>query len=292
MASRVSAVDLFPPLSARLRAELFAALAEVEIEPCAVTPVVSDPPWRAPSAYRVVAADGREFKVRIGQRARLAARNALLAAHLGDPALVAPVARVGRVTVERWVAGQTLSEVRLLGRHVDEASALLGRIHGFTGVPGERLPQQRRVDPVIERVGRHVAQLVDDGVVTRPDAADVRRIARALPATATWGLIHSDICPQNLVVRLDATLASIDNERLGRGFLEADLARTWYRWPMPARTWVRFEGNYRAGAAPLAPDVQHAWRVVVVLRTLHMRWRLRASMDEPHGALRTLLARG
>lgn len=290
MALRAGAVELFPPFSPRVRAALLAALWELRIEPCAVAPVVSDPPWRPPSAYRVVAADGRAVKVRISQDARLAARNALLAAHLDDPAVAAPIARVGRVTVERWVEGQPLSEMRLFGRHVDDAGALLGRIHGFPGLPGERLPQQRRIGGVIEKVDRHVAELVDDGLLTRLEAAHLRRIvAGALPSTSAWGLVHSDICPQNLVVRPDGTVVSIDNERLGRGFFEADLARTWYRWPMSARTWIRFEGSYRAGRSPVGLKEQHAWRVLVMSRTLHMRWRLRASTDDARATLRALL---
>ena len=69
-------------------------------------------------------------------------------------------------------------------------------------------------------------------------------------------------------------MRSVDNEALGLGFFDHDLARSWYRWPLPSEGWRAFAGHYRAatGARTEASAPTWAfWRVLVVTGSAHLR---------------------
>jgi thiamine kinase-like enzyme len=111
-----------------------------------------------------------------------------------------------------------------------------------------------------------------------------------LPASSPWGLTHNDFCAANLVIGEDSRLFSIDNELFARGFLEYDVARVWYRWPMPAWAERRFLGRYRSVHSPIPPDAEQlAWRVVATLKGAHLRHRIGAPNDHALALLRRLL---
>lgn len=267
----------FPAFPTAVLVQLTALLHSVHLEPCRVDPLVSDPRWRSPAAFRVASSDGRTLKVRVGESARLVARYAQLAAELADPGIPVPLGRVGRVTAEAWVEGVILTPAAVGDRHLDAAGALLRRVHAFAGRSGSRLPQRRSTRLLQARTLAQIDDLLAVGLLDVEAAARVQRLVGRLPEVAPWGLVHLDVCPQNLVERRDGSLVCIDNERLGRGFLDVDLARTWYRWPMSQAMWHRLEASYRSGQAEADPDEQRAWRGVAVVRAVHMRHRRGAS---------------
>jgi thiamine kinase-like enzyme len=56
--------------------------------------------------------------------------------------------------------------------------------------------------------------------------------AHAPAGDTAAGVIHRDLCPENMVRQPSGALCVIDVESAGIGARAYDLARTWYRWPM------------------------------------------------------------
>jgi hypothetical protein len=272
------------------------ALEALGIDPVDVEVVEGNPPWRPkPATFKVVTTAGDVVKIRIMGSAGRAERMARFTAGLADERLPAPVARVGKVTVERWVDGVVLASMPLTDGHLDAAADLLATIHRYAPAPapaaGSRLPRRRPVRPLLAQARQ---QLVDLAAARTLTIADVRRaeaILGGLPESSGWGLIHTDLCADNLVARPDGVLVCVDNEFMMRGYRELGLARTWYRWPMPARAWARFERRYRAAlgdGARVPPEQARAWRVAATVRGVHLRQQRDAPLDHAVAALRRL----
>jgi hypothetical protein len=273
--------------------QVLTALDALGVEPATVTPMTSDVPWsRRPRTFMVTTADRTPLKARVCVNTHWAQRAASLAKRLDDPAIAVPLGHVGRVTVEPWVDGAPLCSMPPAAEHVSAAADLLRRIHRFPGINGERLPRSRATRGLRSAVRGCVADLTAAGVLHPGDARGVTEIVeRGLPVTAAWGLMHGDLCGANLVVRPGGDLVSIDNEHIRRGFLEFDLARTWYRWPLPADAEGEFACRYTgeiAGSAGSTARVR-AWRAVAAIRALHMRYRRGAPLDWPLAAMHALL---
>jgi aminoglycoside phosphotransferase len=271
---------------------LFAALDALGIEPATITPITGNPPWsRRARTFAVTSNDGTTVKARLLRRPAMAARVCTLAGALDDDCIAPPIAQVGAVLVEPWIEGTDLARQRLRAAHVDAAADLLARIHAFTGLDGERLPRLQSTAPARARAEAQLAELTAAGALRRREAAGLHRLLRHLPARARWGLTHKDLCADNFVVRPSGALAMIDNEHLGRSFLDYDVARTWYRWAMPDWAWARFTRRYRAARREHqpSPDADRAWRATVVLKSVQLRHRTGASMDAARGAVRALL---
>jgi hypothetical protein len=247
--------------------------------------------WRTGRAtYRVTLADGTELKARRHQGVTRGARAAEFTRALADPAFPAPLAVVGRVTIEAWVAGATVAECRLDRALIDDSAALLARLHAVSSLPGRRVRAHRSVAAVRERTARHLETLTATGIVDRRDRRAIDRVLRGLPPTAPRGLTHGDFCGENLV-RSGPGLVCIDNEAVALGFLDEDIARTWSRWPMPAWAWSRF----RAGVAcatgrPVDPVADRAWQAVAAVRGAHRWTRARGTAgDAPVQVLRRVI---
>jgi len=270
-----------------------AVLSALGIEACWLTPLVPGAQWSAtPRSYRATTADGSQFKVRIGRRTDAAARAARLGEELADARVHPPLGRVGRVTVERWIDGLPLSSIRLRAPHIDDAADLLVAIHRFGDTDGGSLPR-RGTGSVRARFERQLVELAAAGRVSGADASTLADIVRrGLPASATWGLMHGDFCGENLVLDTEGSVVSIDHELLGRGFLEYDLARSWYRWPMPPWAHQRFERRYRSALDQSPPSRQtwRAWQTVATVKGVHLRHRRGMPSDRGLAALRVLVA--
>jgi hypothetical protein len=228
--------------------------------------------WRAGRAsYRITLADGTQLKARRHQGVTRGARAAEFTRALADPGFPAPLEVVGRVTVEAWVPGATVGERRLDRTVVDDAATLLARLHKVTSLSGRRVRAQRSAATRRDRAARQVDELSTAGVLDDRDRRTIERVLRGLPPTSTRGLTHGDFCGENLVVT-EAGLVCIDNEAVGLGFLDEDLARTWCRWPMPWWAWSRFRTRVAcATARPVDPVADRAWQAVAALRGAH-RW--------------------
>jgi Ser/Thr protein kinase RdoA (MazF antagonist) len=259
------------------------------------TPLVSASPLtRLPRSYLVVVRGGAQVKIRFGRRAVMAARAAALSTALADGRVPPPLARAGRVTAEAWFPGPDLASFPLADRHLAAAADLLASLHRFPGPAGERLPRLQSAGPIHGRAERQLADLVGAGVVARPDGRSLRAILGGLPDRSPWGLTHRDYCGENLVWRSDDTVVSVDHETLGRGFIEYDVARTWYRWSLsnPARR--RFGRAYRAavGSDPPAEAELRAWRAAAAVKGTHLRHRRGLDAGRGLAALRAVLDAG
>jgi aminoglycoside phosphotransferase (APT) family kinase protein len=256
------------------------------------TPLVSAAPvTRRPRSFLIDTGDGTRVKIRFGRRAVIVDRAARLSAALGDARVPPPLARSGLVTAEAWVEGIDLASLRLGARHLDAAADLLASLHRFSGRPGEDLPRPRSTGSIHRHAERQLSDLVEAGLVTRAEGRSLRIILGRLPDRSPWGLIHGDFCGENLVWRADDTLVSVDHEMLGRGFIEYDMARTWYRWDLSATDWQRFERAYRAVSASAAPPGAElrAWRAAAATKGVHLRYRRGLVARRGLAALRDVL---
>jgi aminoglycoside phosphotransferase (APT) family kinase protein len=111
---------------------------------------------------------------------------------------------------------------------------------------------------------------LDPGWAGRVGAA----LRDGVPASATWGLRHGDLCAENLVAGPDG-LACVDNATVRPGLLELDVAHSLYRWPLPPAARGRFLAGYDA-EAPRAREARHDrfWGAAAALRAAAFRVRV------------------
>jgi Phosphotransferase enzyme family len=272
-------------LRAGIDARVARVLAELGIKPTSVRPLANEAPvTRRPRAYMVVAAD-ITVKIRFTGTSSRARRAAKLTALLADPRMPPPLAVVGTAMVDRWVDGELLGAVQLETTHLDAAADLLASINA-TRVPGA--PRARSVAPLVGRFRRQLVELTASGLLDTASADELLAIVRTgLPDRARWSAVHTDLCAENLIVTPDSSLISIDNEHVHLGYVAYDLARSWYRWPKPDWATERLELLHAAalGEERLEPAEQRAWRLVAVVKSLHLRHRRGVS---PSPSLRAL----
>jgi hypothetical protein len=271
-------------------ADVRAALATLGLEPRSVIDLGG---WRSGRAtYRIAVDDDRVLKARRHQGRVRGARAAGWTRAIADPGFPAPIAVVDRVTIEEWIDGTPIAELRLTGGLVDAAADLLGRLHAVESLPDHRLRARRSTIALLARFDRHLADLTDAGLLRPHEEQRLAAVAhRDLPGVSIRGLTHGDFCATNLLATGEDELVCIDNEAIGRGFLDEDLARTWCRWPMPAWAWTRFRARYGTWGRDAAdPPVDRAWRAVSATRNAHRWRRARATTtDLPVQALRRVL---
>jgi aminoglycoside phosphotransferase (APT) family kinase protein len=272
-----------------LPGEVADALVALGVEPASAVAVGG---WRAGRmTYRITSADGRVVKARRLQGRIKPARAAALAAAVGDPCIPSPLTVAGRVTIEAWVEGTPLSEQRLCNAHVDSAADLLGRLHAHPAVPGFGTPGHRNVRVLVARVERQLDALTAAAALSRVDRGRLLEVVRdGLPDRAAWGLTHGDLCPSNLVITPAGGLVSVDNEGITFNFLDFDVARTWCRWPMPARSWTRFVRRYASwGRSAFELGSARAWYTAAAVKRAHRWHRTRQSDPDVTRALRRVL---
>ena len=242
-------------------------------------------------AYRVDLADGRTVKLRRAateERARCFTR---LAAAVGDPRLARVLARRGDLTLEEWIPGTPLDRLELRDAHLAEGAELLAAIH-LADVPAG-FPAARAVSTETARAGIETALLAlrAAGAVEESLAGLLRAAAAERdPRTAPAGIIHTDLCAENLVVDPGGMVRAVDNEGLRIGPTGFDLARVWYRWPMSASAWAGYVSAYARLADP-EPALAHFafWKLAAVLHSARVRVRRGiAAAEVPLARLRAL----
>ena len=259
-----------------------------------VTPVSRVRPADAVrGAVRVRLADGRLVKLRRASTEAQARDVAALLEALDEPALPRALFVSGRVLVEPWVEGVPLDGHPELVRHAETLGALLGRVH--TARVAGRAPSRTTAstDPVRARFERHVADLAAAGVLLAADADRARAlVAATLPALAEVGVVHRDLCAENVVVTPAGRAVVVDNESVRVAELDGDLGRTFARWPMDAAVRAAFLAGYAPHRDPAAAQRdERAWRTLAVTKSLHVRAvRLRVPVADVLADLRALLA--
>jgi aminoglycoside phosphotransferase (APT) family kinase protein len=198
----------------------------------------------------------------------------------------------GRVVVEEWIDGVSLQHLPPSESRLSQAADLLGALHATRAVGRLRLPLWRRVRPLLRRAERHLARLVAAGAVCDAERRLIAcSLARFAPEHAWAGVTHDDFCAENLVEDPSGRVLAVDNEHMGIGFLEFDLARTWYRWPMSVEAWERFQDRYSSWRGPVDREKAPFWRLAAVLSGAYVRLlRLGgARIEAPLGKLRELV---
>ncbi len=265
MVDRLDAPDAIAPQPDVLR-----VLADLGLAPRSFTPVGGYPKWRRGRVtYRVELASGDVVKVRRVTRTRAPRRAELVVRALDDPDLPAPLALHGRVTVERWVDGVPLDSMTPTMWQIEAAADLLGRLHAVTSVPGRPFRRVSSLAPLLAKSVKRIDTLRDRELLTGAEAKElVGRLRNGFPERATRGVVHGDLCAQNLVATPDGRLVSIDNERVRIDFLDFDLARTWVRWPMSEAARDRFERRYATWGRPTPERAETtAWRVCATVKS-------------------------
>jgi hypothetical protein len=242
---------------------------------------------------RAVTANGRSLKVRYSSRPTRVRVAVSLRAGLANDWLPKILLVKRRVVVEEWIEGVSLTHLPLTEARLGFAADLLGALHATREVGRWRLPVSRRVRPLVRRAERHLARLAAAAVIDDTERYRITRaLARFAPEHALAGLTHDDFCAENLVEDPSGRLFAVDNEHMRIGFLEFDLARTWYRWPMSAQDWQRFEDRYASWCGPVDRERVPFWRLAAVMSGAYVRLtRLGgARLGDPLGRLRELIA--
>jgi len=204
------------------------------------------------------------------------------------------LSRFGRVLIEEWIEGEALPEVPER-RHLETAGRLLGDLHARQSCRGRSLHEMRAATDHQGAARICLQRLASHGVLAEEAALRLESVLdRSRPPTAVHGLVHLDFCGENMVVDRSGRLRVVDNERIGLDSLAYDLARTWYRWALPASAWDAFFVSYAASLPfPHPMDSFVFWKVVVAARSAELRFRaLPERMGVALGCLRALAAEG
>src|SRR5262249_22436548 len=147
---------------------------------------------------------------------------------IGDARFAMVILRAGDLAVEEWIDGSPLDARPPRPEHLASAAAFLAALHRvcIDGIGAGRVVATATMRDAacshLEDLRRHALLA---GETERHLTNTVRHLA---PAAATTGITHNDLCGENLVVDASGTLRIVDNENVAPGFVDFDLARTWY----------------------------------------------------------------
>jgi hypothetical protein len=224
-------------------------------------------------SFRLDLIDGRTVKLRQSISPARARDYALLVRDVADPRLVRVLARRLDLTLEEWVPGASLDSAVIGDGHVRAGASLLGSLHAIERVGSRPVRQNASTRPVREALEADLRTLCAVEAIDENRARQLRATAaRHDPRLAVTGVIHKDLCPENLVVDSHGMLRAVDNEWMTIGPTGFDLARTWYRWPMSGPMWRTFLSVYARFIDP-EPALKHFtfWRIAVVAKSARVR---------------------
>ena len=228
-----------------LGADLCALIRDLDTPVTTIEPLAKlDAPGHRSAAFRLELADGRVFKARRAWDAERAEQIAWFMERLADLDFPTVHARRDRALLLEWVDGPVVSTVSDQD-WIAAVAGLQGRLHRRP-IPDD-CPYACRVDPATFAVAidKSTARLVEAGGITSAEGKVISHLTRQhRPQHAQTGIIHTDLCPANLVIAADGRLRPVDNESLHIGCLDLDLARTWYRWPLQGTRGEEFLDAY------------------------------------------------
>ncbi|HEY2388549.1 MAG TPA: phosphotransferase [Candidatus Binatia bacterium] len=249
-----------------------AALAALGATVIAAEPVTALAlPGSARFAFRVQLDDGRVVKLRRVLRPEAAARAWRSIEGESDLPFPRVLARAGEIVVETWIDGEPPATPPPPAVLTD-AARVLARLHA-AALAEPDAPRREPTAAMLRQMRARLDELRERWLLDRALAEHLVDLAgRFAPAESAIGITHNDLCGENLVVDRAGMLWVVDNEAMDVGFLDYDLARTWYRWGLDAPSWAAFVAAYAAagGAAPHESTAPF-WRIAAVARSAVVR---------------------
>ena len=224
------------------------------------------------SVYRIDLEPGHTIKARLVPDEETARRLFEICRDLPD-AFARTLGCYGAVLLEDWIDGEELGDTPPSDAHLVEAGSLLAHLHGTPIVAGRPVHDMRSTAAWREKTEAGLWQIVAAGEIDEQDASAIRGALEQLdPGRAIFGLAHTDLCGENVVVDRAGRLRVVDNERVGIDALGFDVARTWYRWALPAPAWERLRSAYAARAPFTEPlETFDFWAIVAVVHSAAVR---------------------
>lgn len=239
---------------------------------------------RGPSlrrAYCVDLRDGRRIKVRQLWKTQRAGEIEQYLGLMQRRNFPAVLARSGAILLLEWIDGETLNCIPASADLYRRCGRLLARLHS---TPVEPEPSAEGLLPrVAPRVRADVAALRDWRLLSPQEAAHLEQdLRQLLPRQAQPCLIHGDFCGENLVSGPNGEIFSIDNEALGIGYAESDLARALLRWSLSPEAQRALLAGYQE-ERELESFQQHCqfWQLVSLIRSVRFRYRCRDADYRP-----------
>jgi len=205
------------------------------------------------------------------------------------------LARRGVALLIEWRDGRLLPSNRVTPSLTTRCGEILGAMHVIE--PADELRSRSECTAAAWQARLRVN--LEELEIFRALSKEELRLALQMvksetPEDAATGLMHGDLCPENLVETSRGQIAVIDNETLSIDVLAYDLARTWSRWPMDRQHAQAFYTGY------------HRYRESIDFREHRLYWafavlseaaifRLRGDMtgaEIPLQRLKNLLVRG
>ncbi|MGD0946471.1 MAG: aminoglycoside phosphotransferase family protein [Candidatus Binatia bacterium] len=224
------------------------------------------------SVYRIDLESGRVIKARLLPDEETARQLFEICRDLPD-AFAPALGCYGAVLLGEWIDGEKLGDTLPSDAHLVAAGSLLARLHATPIVAGRPVHGRRSTAAWRDKTEAGLWQIIAADELDEQDALLIRgALERLDPGQAVFGLVHTDLCGENVVVDRAGRLHVVDNERVGIDALGFDVARSWYRWALPAPAWERLRSTYAARAPFTEPlDTFDFWSIVAVVHSAALR---------------------
>jgi aminoglycoside phosphotransferase (APT) family kinase protein len=224
------------------------------------------------SVYRIDLDSGRVIKARLLPDEETARRLFEICRDLPD-AFAPVLGCYGAVLLEEWIDGEKLGDTIPSDDQLVTAGSLLAQLHATPIVAGRPVHDRRSTVTWREKTEAGLRQVVAAGELEEQDTSLILGTLKRLdPRQAIFGLTHTDLCGENMVVDRAGRLRVVDNERVGIDALGFDLARAWYRWALPAPAWERLGSAYAARAPFTEPlETFDFWSIIAVVHSATVR---------------------
>lgn len=195
-------------------------------------------------SYRLRFSKGRALKACLFESEYRCQRVRMLLAEVEPGLFPRVVLAHGPWLVAEWTDGREIPSVKPRRHSLTATGRLQGKLHR------SRPPESSLVDDGgphgLEQLGAELQELEDSGGLARSARSSLLRLAeRSRPESWLIGIVHGDLCGENLIMTASGQPVAIDFETLDVDALDFDLARTWYRWPLSRRQRETYLKGYR-----------------------------------------------
>lgn len=243
------------------------------------------------ASFKLTLTDGRLFKARRFRTLDRFSSAVALAPFIEDLHFSRIVAAHGMASIEQWIAGSPLSADAVSERQANWAGALLGQLHTITDLPPDLLARAPAGSWYNNKINTHLTALVARGALEPALAEKIFELAlERQPATFDVGLIHGDFCADNMVISDNGEIFVVDNESLGLGAFDYDIARCLTRWPMNEALRKAFvEGYQRHRSLQVFSSHLEFWAIKALSLTVYVHFNHNRSCEPSLAALKQIV---